>query len=152
MAESEKDLKTLLMRMHRRVEKAVIRQLVNILRKIMASGPITSWQIEGEKSETVNIFIFLNSKSLWTMTKVVKLKDTCSLEESHDKPRQHIKSETSLCQQRSLESELNNIQLLVIKGPFQINWKSNTSIKYKFYHSYLTLFFPVSLCIINFPQ
>jgi len=81
MAESEKDLKTLLMRMKRRVEKAVIRQLVNIQRsKIMASGPITSWQIEGEKSETVNIFIFLNSTSLWTMTKVVKLKDTCSLE------------------------------------------------------------------------
>ena len=81
MAESEKDLKTLLMRMKRRVEKAVIRQLVNIQRsKIMASGPITSWQIEGEKSETVKIFIFLNSTSLWTMTKVVKLKDTCSLE------------------------------------------------------------------------
>ena len=60
MAESEKDLKTLLMRMKRRVEKAVIRQLVNIQRsKIMASGPITSWQIDGETMETGRDFIFL---------------------------------------------------------------------------------------------
>ena len=79
MAESEEDLKSLLMRVKRRVEKAVIR--LNIQRsKIMASGPIISWQIEGKKSKTVKIFIFLSSKSLWTMTRVMKLKDTCSLE------------------------------------------------------------------------
>ena len=47
--------------------------------KIMASGPITSWQIEGEKVETVTEFIFLGSKN--TVTPSMKLKDACSLEE-----------------------------------------------------------------------
>ena len=49
--------------------------------KIMASGPITSWQINGEKVETVTDFIFLGSKSLQTVTIAVKLKDACSLKE-----------------------------------------------------------------------
>ena len=47
----------------------------------MASGPITSWQIDGEKVETVTDFIFLGSKSLWTVTAAMKLKNACSLEE-----------------------------------------------------------------------
>ena len=62
-------------------------------RKIMASGPITSWQIDGEKIDIVANFIFLDSKSLWTVTATMKLKDTWSLEESYDKPRQHIKKQ-----------------------------------------------------------
>ena len=45
----------------------------------MTSGPITSWQINGEKVEQVIDFIFLSSKTLWTMTAAMKLKDTCSL-------------------------------------------------------------------------
>ena len=49
--------------------------------KIMASGPITSWQIDGEITETVRDFIFLGSKSLQMVTVAMKLKDTCSLEE-----------------------------------------------------------------------
>ena len=49
--------------------------------KIMASGPITSWQMEGEILETVTDFIFLGSKSLWTVTAAIKLKDARSLEE-----------------------------------------------------------------------
>ena len=49
--------------------------------KIMASGPITSWQIDGETMEAVTIFISLSSKSLWMVTAAMKLKDTCSLEE-----------------------------------------------------------------------
>ena len=49
--------------------------------KIMASGPITSWQIDGETMETVTDFIFLGSKSLQMVTIAMKLKDTCSLEE-----------------------------------------------------------------------
>ena len=49
--------------------------------KIMASSPITSWQIDEEKLETVTNFIFLGSKSLWMVTAAMKLKDTCSLEE-----------------------------------------------------------------------
>ena len=47
----------------------------------MASGPITSWQIDGETMETVTDFIFLSPKSLQMMTAAMKLKDTCSLEE-----------------------------------------------------------------------
>ena len=49
--------------------------------KIMASGPITSWQIEGETMETVIDFIFSGSKSLQMVTATMKLKDTCFLEE-----------------------------------------------------------------------
>ena len=49
--------------------------------KIMASGPITSWQIDGETMETVMDFIFGAPKSLQMVTIVMKLKDTCSLEE-----------------------------------------------------------------------
>ena len=49
--------------------------------KIMASGPITSWQIDGETIETVTDFILEGSKSLQMVTAAMKLKDTCSLEE-----------------------------------------------------------------------
>ena len=49
--------------------------------KIMATGPITSWQIDGEKMETVRDFILGGSKSLQMVTATLKLKDTCSLEE-----------------------------------------------------------------------
>ena len=60
--------------------------------KIMASGPITSWEIDGETMETVTDFIFGGApKSLQMVTAAMKLKDACSLEESYDKPRQHIK-------------------------------------------------------------
>ena len=55
---------------------------VNIQKiKMMASSPITSWQIDGEKVEVVTDFIFFAPKSLWMMTAAMKLKDTCSLEE-----------------------------------------------------------------------
>ena len=47
----------------------------------MASCPITSWKIDGEKVATVEDFIFLGSKSLWLVTAAMKLKDACSLEE-----------------------------------------------------------------------
>ena len=47
----------------------------------MISGPITSWQIDEEKMETVTDFIFLGSKSLWMVTAAMKLKTVCSLEE-----------------------------------------------------------------------
>ena len=49
--------------------------------KIMASGPITSWQINGETMETVRDFIFLGSKILQMLTAAMKLNDTCYLEE-----------------------------------------------------------------------
>ena len=49
--------------------------------KIMASGPITSWEIDGEKMETMTDIIFLGFKTTWMVTAAMKLKDACSLEE-----------------------------------------------------------------------
>ena len=60
--------------------------------KIMASSPITSRQVDGEKMETDRLFSWA-PKSLWTVTAAMKLKDACSLEKSNDKPRQHIKKQ-----------------------------------------------------------
>ena len=78
MAESEEELKSLLMKV-KESEKAGLK--LNIQKtKIMASGPLTSWQTDREKMETVTDFIFLDSK-ITTVTAVMKLKDTCSLEE-----------------------------------------------------------------------
>ena len=54
---------------------------VNIQKTIMASGPITSWEINGERVETVSDFIFWAPKSLQMVTAAMKLEDTCSLEE-----------------------------------------------------------------------
>ena len=61
--------------------------------KIMASGPIMSWEIDGETMETVTDFIFEAPKSLQMVSAAIKLKDACSLEESYDQPRQHIKKQ-----------------------------------------------------------
>ena len=61
--------------------------------KIMASSPITSWQIDEETMKTVTDFIWGAPKSLQMVTAAMKLKDTCSLEQSYDKPRQHIKKQ-----------------------------------------------------------
>ena len=75
MAESEEELKSLLMRVKEESEEADLK--LNMQKtKIMASGPITSWQIDEEKVETVADFIFLGSK----ITAATKLKDVCSLE------------------------------------------------------------------------
>ena len=60
MAESEEELKSFLMRVKEESEKAGLK--LNIQKKIMASGPITSWQIEGGKVEAVTDFLFLGSK------------------------------------------------------------------------------------------
>ena len=80
MAESEEELNSLLMKVKEESEKVGLK--LNIQKtKIMASDPITSWQIDGETMETVTDFIFWAPKSLQMMTAVMKLKDTCSLEE-----------------------------------------------------------------------
>ena len=80
MAESEEELKSLLMKM--KVESEKVGLKLNIQKtKIMASGPITAWEIDGETMETVKDFIFLGSKSLQMLTAAMKLKDACSLEE-----------------------------------------------------------------------
>ena len=80
MAESKEELKSLLMKVKEESEK--IRLKLNIQQtKIMASGPITSWHIDGETTETVTEFIVLGPKSLQVVTAVMKLKDTCFLKE-----------------------------------------------------------------------
>ena len=77
MAESEEELKSLL---KVKVESGKVGLKLNIQKtKIMASGPITSWQIDGE---TVTDFIFWALKSLQMVTAAMKLKDACSLEEN----------------------------------------------------------------------
>ena len=78
MAESEEELKSLLMKVKEESEKGV---KLNIQKtKIMASGPITSWQIDGETVETVADFIFWAPKSLQMVIAAMKLKDAYSLE------------------------------------------------------------------------
>ena len=81
MAESKEELKSLLMKVKEESEKVGLK--VNIQKtKIMASGPITSWEIDGETVETVYFILFWGApKSLQMVTAAVKLKDTYSLEE-----------------------------------------------------------------------
>ena len=79
MAESDEELKNLLMKVKEESEKAGIK--VNIQKtKIMASGPMTSWEIDGETVETVSDFIFWAPKSVQVVTAAMKLKDAYSLE------------------------------------------------------------------------
>ena len=79
MAESEEELKRLLMKVKEESEKVGLK--LNIQKtKIMASGPTTSWEIDGERMETVPDFIFWAPKSLQMVIAAMKLKDTCSLE------------------------------------------------------------------------
>ena len=80
MAENKEELKSLLMKVKEESEKAGLK--LNIQKtKIMPSGPITSWQIDGEIMVTVRDFILGIPKSLQMVTAAMKLKDTCSLEE-----------------------------------------------------------------------
>ena len=79
MAESEEELKSLLMKVKKESEKVGLKLGIEKT-KIMASGPITSWEIDGETVETVSDFIFWAPKSLQMVIAVMKLKDTYSLE------------------------------------------------------------------------
>ena len=92
MAESKEELKSPLMKVKKESEKAALK--LNIQKtKIIASGPINSWQIEGGEVETVTFYflVYLSPnykapKSLWTVTAAMKFKDTYSFE-NYDKPR-----------------------------------------------------------------
>ena len=87
MAENKEELKSLLMKVKEESEKGGLK--LNIQKtKIMASGPITPWEIDGETVETVSDWA---PKSLQMVTAAMKLKDACSMEENYDQPRQHIK-------------------------------------------------------------
>ena len=80
MAESKEELKRLLMKVKEKIEKVGLKLNIKKM-KIMASGPITSWQIDGETMETVTDFILGGApKSLQMVTAAMKLKDAYSLE------------------------------------------------------------------------
>ena len=79
MEESEEELKNLLMKVKEEIEKVGLKLKIQKT-KIMASGPITSWEIDGETVETVSDFIFWAPKSLQMVTAAMKLKDAYSLE------------------------------------------------------------------------
>ena len=80
MAESKEDLKSLLMKVKEESEK--VGSKLNIQKtKIMASSPITSWQVDGETLETMTNFILGGSKIMQMVSAAMKLKDPCSLEE-----------------------------------------------------------------------
>ena len=86
----EEELKSFLMKVKDESEEAGLK--LNIQKtKIMAFGPITSWWIDRETMETVTDFFSWAPKSLQIVIAAMKLKDTCSLEEIYDKPRQNIK-------------------------------------------------------------
>ena len=80
MAESEEELKSLLKRVKEESEKSGLKISIQKT-KIMVSGPITSWQIDGERMVTVRDFIWGAPKSLQMVTAAMKLKDADSLEE-----------------------------------------------------------------------
>ena len=79
MAESEEELKSLLMKVKEESEKVGLKLNIQKM-KIMASGPTTSWEINGETVEILSDFIFWGSKSLQVVTAAMKLKDAYSLE------------------------------------------------------------------------
>ena len=90
MTESEEDLKSLLIKV--KEESGKVGLNLNIQKmKIMASGPITSWEIDGETLETVSDFIFLGSKINADGDCSHEIKRDLLLEEKHDQPRQDIK-------------------------------------------------------------
>ena len=86
MTESEEELTSFLMKVKEEREKVGLKLNIQKM-KIMASGPITSWEIDGETVETVSDFFGGAPKSLQMVIVAMKLKDTYSLEESYDQPR-----------------------------------------------------------------
>ena len=86
MAESEEELKSLLMKVKEESEKVGLKLNIKKM-KIMASGPITSWQIDGETLETGSDFISGAPKSLQMVIAAMKLKDSYSLERSYGQTR-----------------------------------------------------------------
>ena len=91
MAESEEELKSLLMKVKEETENVGLKLNIQKM-KIMPSGPITSWQIDGEKWKQWQTLLFWAPKSLQMVTVAVKLKDT-PWKKSYDQPRQHVKKQ-----------------------------------------------------------
>ena len=92
MAESEEELKNLLMKVKEDSEKVGLKLNIQKI-KIMASGPITLWEINGETMETVTDFIFLGSKITEDGDCSHEIKTLAPWKKSYDNPRQHIKKQ-----------------------------------------------------------
>ena len=109
MAESKKKLKSLLLKVKEESKNAGLK--LNVQKtKIMASGPIISWQIDGETMETVTDFILGAPKSLQMVTAATKLKDACSLEEkTMTNPDSILKSRDS-----TLPTKVHLIKTIVV--------------------------------------
>ena len=104
MAESEEELKSLLMRVKEERDKAGLK--LNIQKtKIMASGPITSWQIDGEMMETVTDFILGGSKITADGDCSHEIKTVTPWKKSYDQPRQHIKKQRHYFANKSPSSQ-----------------------------------------------
>ena len=109
MAENEEELKSLLMKVKEESEKVGLK--LNIHKtKIMTSGPITSWEIDGKAIETVGDFILGGSKitALQMVTEVMKWKDACSLgkkKKNYDQPTQHIEKQRPYFANKGLSSQ-----------------------------------------------
>ena len=97
MAESEEAPKRLLMKVKEESEKLVLK--LNVQKtKIMVSGPITSWEVDGETVETMSVSVFGGSKILQVVTAAMKLKDAYSLERKYDQPAaKSLQSCLTLC-------------------------------------------------------
>ena len=101
MAESKKEQKSLLVKVKEEKEKAVLKLSIQNS-NIMAPGSINSCKYMGKQWKQRQTLFSWAPKSLQMVPAAMKLKDTYSLEESYDQPRQHIKKQTLLCQQRSI--------------------------------------------------
>ena len=103
MAESE-ELKSLLMKVKEESKKAGLKLSIQKT-KFMASGPITSWEIDGETVKTMTDFILGAPESLQMVTAAMKLEDACSWKKSYDQPRQHVKKQRHYFANKGLSSQ-----------------------------------------------
>ena len=104
MAESEEELKSLLLKLKEECEKVGLKLNIHKM-KIMSSGPITSWQIDGKTVETVTDFIFLGSKITGDGDYSHEIKTLAPWEKSCDHPRQHIKKQRHCFANKGLSSQ-----------------------------------------------
>ena len=104
MAESEEKLKSLLRKVKKESEKVGLKLRVQKT-KIMASGHIPSWQIDGETMEQSQTLFFWAPKSLQMVTAAMKLKDACSGKKKYDKLRPHIKKQRHYFADKGLSSQ-----------------------------------------------
>ena len=104
MADSEEKLKSLLMKVKQENKKAGLK-LNSQKIKIMASGHITSWQIDGENNGNSDRIYLLGLQNHWTMTAALKLKTLGPLKKSYDKPRQCIKKQRHQFADKGLSSQ-----------------------------------------------